>query len=154
VPASPRSLAERFWSKVDKAGEDECWLWTASLNHYGYGQIQMLGPLGWRPTQASRVAYTLTHGPIPEGGWVLHSCDTPACCNPAHLRLGTPKENSQDMVNRGRAAKPGARITPDDVRDIRRRGAHESQHTIAHDFPLSPSQVNRIINKKRWKDVV
>jgi uncharacterized protein (DUF433 family) len=154
VPASPRSLAERFWSKVDKAGEDECWLWTASLNHYGYGQIQMLGPLGRRPTQASRVAYTLTHGPIPEGGWVLHSCDTPACCNPAHLRLGTPKENSQDMVNRGRAAKPGARITPDDVRDIRRRGAHESQHAIAHDFPLSPSQVNRIINKKRWKDVV
>ena len=91
---------ERFWSKVDRSGGDQrCWIWLGALNTEGYGVCRLWGVNG-----AHRVAYYLTQGD-PAGHFVLHSCpggDNPACCNPAHLRIGTPFENSQDMKVRGR----------------------------------------------------
>lgn len=94
-------LDDRFWSKVDKSTHpDGCWIWTAARNKKGYGRFR---PGGLIPTDcAHRVSFEAFKGRIPRDRWVLHSCDNPACVNPDHLRLGTPKENVQDMDARGR----------------------------------------------------
>jgi hypothetical protein len=90
---------ERFWSQVDKsAGPDACWPWTGSRSDSGYGSFG----LARKQIGSHRQSYLLTFGPIPDGLWVLHRCDNPPCCNPAHLFLGTPGNNTQDALNKGR----------------------------------------------------
>ena len=91
---------ERFWSHIDQSGgERACWLWLRHRQNKGYGFVKWHG----RPRLAHRIAYTLTYGPIPDGIEVMHICDTPACCNPSHLRLGTHADNMADMANKGRS---------------------------------------------------
>lgn len=148
------SLEERFWAKVDRRHEDECWPWTASLTTSGYGQIQAWTVKGWRPVACSRVAYALTYGDIPEASWVLHSCDNPPCCNPAHLRLGTPADNAQDRVDRGRVKGPPAKLSDSQVREIRCRAGTEGQSSLAREFGVTPSLVCRIVNGHRRRSVV
>ena len=93
---APIPIEQRFWTKVQKS--DGCWLWTATKTK-GYGMIE--GP-NRVPMQAHRVAWRLTFGEIPPGLSVLHHCDVPLCVNPAHLWLGTQKENLQDAERKGR----------------------------------------------------
>lgn len=87
----------RFWSKVEKS-DSGCWIWSAYRDPKGYGTFGFKGKV----QKAHRVAYQLAIGPIPEGAHVLHSCDTPPCVNPAHLRAGTRSDNMRDKVLRGR----------------------------------------------------
>lgn len=100
IAAHRRSLLERFWEKVDVGGPDECWEWQGNFYHTGYGYLNQ----GYKHRRAHRLAYEFAHGPIPHGLFVLHSCDNPACCNPAHLRVGTQKDNMSDCAARGRTA--------------------------------------------------
>jgi DNA invertase Pin-like site-specific DNA recombinase len=104
------------------------------------------------------VVYELTVGPIPEGLFVLHSCDNPPCCNPAHLRAGTQKENIEDAVERDRLARgralPQAKLTEAAVREIRRRsGEGRSQRAVAAEFGVSHDTVGKILRGKRWTHV-
>lgn len=95
-----RPLAERFWEKVSIGGPDDCWPWLGATNNQGYPK--MLGP-DKRIWLATRVSVLLYTGESPNG-CVLHRCDKPICVNPAHLLVGSLRDNTQDMLskNRGR----------------------------------------------------
>lgn len=94
------SLEERFRRFFTEGNPDECWEWTGGTDDKGYGTINE-GGCG-RPLKASRVAWVIKFGPIPDGLFVLHSCDNPPCVNWHHLFLGTPLDNTTDMINKGR----------------------------------------------------
>lgn len=99
---------DRFWSKVAKAGANDCWPWLGSQQKpMGYGHWTWWDGERGRSTTAHRKAWQLTNGPIPEGMMVLHSCDNPPCCNPAHLWLGTHADNMADKVAKGRQSRLG-----------------------------------------------
>jgi hypothetical protein len=94
--------ADRFWAKVLRS--DGCWLWSACVDEHGYGSFVRLQEDGsHRLEGAHRVAWELTHGPIPDGLRVCHHCDTPPCVRPDHLFLGTQADNMADMQRKGRA---------------------------------------------------
>lgn len=99
-PVKRANLERRFWSKVEKRGLNDCWPWIARARHaFGYGAMNS----GRGNQFYSHVAsYALHNSPIPDGAYVLHSCDNPGCCNPSHLRLGTHLENALDAKLRGR----------------------------------------------------
>lgn len=97
--------AVRFWRHVKKS--DGCWLWTASKTALGYGQLG--APERSSNYLAHRLSYEINVGPIPDRMCVLHRCDTPACVNPAHLFLGTKRDNSRDMEAKGRTGGAAAR---------------------------------------------
>ena len=88
-----------FWERVDRRGDDECWLWTAYKMRYGHGRIQVWVEGGRFIEAAHRLSYRLHVGEIPEGMFLDHLCRTPACVNPSHLEPVTNAEN----VMRGRS---------------------------------------------------
>lgn len=99
------AIVSRFLSKVKQGGPDECWLWTASTSGgHGYGQFAAGRDSNGRfdVRYAHRVAFQLATGIDPVGAVVMHSCDTPTCCNPAHLSLGTQAQNVADASRKGR----------------------------------------------------
>ena len=103
----PRVVAA-FWSKVDvrppRLGREVCWPWRAARDRYGYGQFKPV--FGASPRRAHRVAWEIFNTcDVPDGLSILHSCDNPWCCNPAHLRPGTHSDNMNDKVRRGRSGR-------------------------------------------------
>jgi hypothetical protein len=96
-----RNEAERFWEKVDRRGEDECWPWLAG-KHKGYGAFREAGYRSHeRKAPAPQVAYRLTYGPLREGLEIDHICLNKLCCNPAHLDAVTHSENMRRLWERG-----------------------------------------------------
>ena len=98
-----RSFEERFWEKVRILGPDECWEWQAARTVKNYGRLSAGRGVHLK---AHRVAFVLENGPVPDGNCVLHTCDNPSCCNPAHLFAGTFKDNTADMIEKGRWSRP------------------------------------------------
>jgi hypothetical protein len=92
-PRRKTPAAERFWAKVDASGP--CWLWTASLIPFGYGQF---GAESGVNVRAHRFAYELLVGPIPEGMQLDHLCRVRHCVNPDHLEPVTHKEHMRRSV--------------------------------------------------------
>lgn len=140
-----------------------CWEWQRSTDKRGYGLIKhrFLGP-DWMYTH--RAMWYCERGPIPHNMILLHSCDNPKCCNPAHLRLGTHKENTQDMLIKGRQK---SKLTSDQVRDIKVyfklivsddkeaywHMANIGYKELAKEFNVSTATIRLIHKGKTWKHV-
>lgn len=151
--------SDRFWSRVDSsAGIDACWPWRGTLAK-GYGCIHIDG----KRYISSRLAYEFTNGPIPRQHGdnkfvVMHICDNPRCCNPAHLRLGTQRENSADRDAKGRSG-PRARgedqyfsvLTEQKVLIIRQKFSEgQAKRAIAREMGVSHSTIRSIVSGKQW----
>lgn len=89
---------EMLWSKIDVRGPEECWPWMAYTSRKGYGRVWCDGRL----LRTHRMVFEAVYGPIPKRLRVCHSCDTPPCCNPEHLAIGTQKDSLRDAAQRGR----------------------------------------------------
>lgn len=153
---------DRFWSKVDQDGPipehkpelGPCWMWTASKQPTGYGQFAGEG----RTTVfAHRQSWILAYGPIPDGLWVLHQCDNRACVRPDHLFLGTNADNVADMVAKGRhpegAASSSAKLSEDDVREIRRSYVPGSAPLLAARFGVSAGTISDVTRGRSWRSL-
>jgi len=155
ITPKPIKLTEadiaRFWSKVDKRGPDDCWEWTGRVNPKKYGLFDCAGSY----FLTHRVAYVVTNGDTKLR--VLHDCNNPPCCNPAHLYAGTDKDNIRQCINDGRRADlcgeehGRAKLTESDVRAIRADG--RSQRVIAKEYGISQAEVSHICRGRTWKHV-
>lgn len=154
----PRRLSERFWEKVDKSGD--CWIWTGRRSgSMGYGRFNVD-----RETAlvAHRVAYILATGPIPSGMLLCHSCDNPPCVNPAHLFIGTAKDNHDDMRAKRREnyligeRHQHALLTNDQVKSLRQRyqSRESSLDELVAEYGLRRRTIQQILRGKRYQEVV
>ena len=155
----------------------DCWPWTGAANGR-YGTVKSAG----RPLLTHRVAWELTHGPIPAGIQVCHKCDNPICVRPTHLFLGTQRDNIADMDRKGRRPKPsperiaalprgeawrqrhprqaqgervgGSKLTADKVREIRRlRSEGWTLERLADEFGVRIGTIRFIVTRQTWKHI-
>lgn len=135
-----------FWSRLQRNAVNGCWEWTGAKTQFGYGKVGF----GGRIYDTHRLVYELCCGPIPDGLFVLHHCDNPKCCHPAHLYAGTPRDNMLDCAKRGRKK---TKITPEVAKDIRaacRAEPRESYPAIGRRFGVSDTMVRRIDKGLAW----
>lgn len=149
----PDVCLARFWAQVKKTRT--CWLWTGQLDTAGYGNVA-LAKVRWG---SHRFSWTLVNGPIPKGMEIMHTCDTPACVRPEHLRLGTHADNMRDCTEKGR--KPTL-LTPDAVREIRaavaphqgrRRLPEGLKQALADKHGVSKHTIYHVVSGRNWKHV-
>jgi hypothetical protein len=143
-------LVARFWAKVDVRRVGECWPWRAARNEHSYGVFRVAGRNVKAHRQAMEISADITLTPDQV---VLHSCDNPSCCNPAHLVLGSQEDNIADMVAKGRQrGSRHSRLTPDQITTIRTElTAGATQHELAERFGVSPSYLSMLAAGKRWR---
>lgn len=163
-------LSERFWSKVDIRGSDDCWEWKSGKRKgKGYGAFLFNG----KNELAHRIAWILAFDGVPEGIYVLHRCDNPGCVNPKHLFLGTHQDNMEDMVAKNRQASGDrqglsadptkaargerhgrATITEDQAKAIKSygwQGCRASNISIFMD--IDQQVVSKILRGRTWKHI-
>jgi hypothetical protein len=147
-----KTLDERLELHVHRTST--CWIWIGNRSHQGYGTTT----IDQSPRMAHRLWWSKVNGPIPKGMFVCHKCDNPSCVNPAHLFLGTPKDNSQDMVRKGRVNRPigdrhpQAKLRNCDVREIRRLSLTGLTHTdLGKRYGVCASSICLMVSGKTWK---
>jgi hypothetical protein len=149
---------KRLIDRIELAGPDECWLWKGAKTGLGYGNVceTIDGKKRWRG--AHKLMYELTKGPVPPGKCVCHSCDVRLCCNPAHLWVGSHRDNTRDMMTKGRQRMLGTRgeqsgnskLTEAQVREILSIGRTMRQVDVASRFGISQVQVSRLLRRESW----
>lgn len=156
---------EVFWSLFDKTAPNGCWVWQGYRHPNGYGIFGLSGDRDY----IHRLAWKLTHGPIPDGLHVCHHCDTPICGNPEHLFLGTPADNMHDRDAKGRGYfsrpdavhgrqgenHPFAKLTTEQVAQMRffyGRGLAR-QIELSRIYGVSDKNVSSIIRGKTWTHI-
>lgn len=131
----------------------DCWEWRGTLFSNGYGRFRGEG--------AHRVSFRLAHGHVPAGRYICHRCDNPKCVRPEHLFVGTPRDNVQDMIRKGRNAPPRmkgerngcAKLSACHVEQIRQRYADggTSYRKLGAEFGVSNTAIGQIITGRKWQ---
>lgn len=172
---------EKFWSRVARGAENECWLWQAGVHKAsGYGHFKHQGQC----YKAHRVAYALTFGGMEwttgrrgsRGLLVLHKCDNRRCVNPSHLFLGSQMDNMRDCSWKGRIGHAGThglvKLTSADVAAIKlmqaegrigqsgrgwnrdvRSGKTMSLATVGAQFGVSGKTIEQVLRRRSWVGV-
>lgn len=145
---------ERFWEKVKKKSDNECWLWEGPFNKSGYGIVWA----GGNVTTAHRVSYELVHGPIgiTYNVCILHTCDNPPCCNPNHLFEGTRKDNVADMVKKGRMAgakgSRNSKVVLLEAQVLEIFNCKDATNVeLGIKYGVAPTTISAIRNQRNWK---
>lgn len=156
INVTPKDV-ERFFAKTVLDLDSGCLLWIGHRDRYG--TFSLAGKL----VGAHRVAWMIANGPIPDGLCVLHRCDNTACVNIEHLFLGTHRENTHDMITKGRRGSickgsdnGRSLLTEDDVRAIRAEYVRDSRGNvkeIASRYGVSLATIRAIGNRRRWKHI-
>lgn len=152
--ALPGPKAPPFEERYIPEPMSGCWLWLEYVDQKnGYGRLTH----NRKNYRAHRFSWELHRGEIPKSMLVLHRCDTPLCVNPDHLWLGTPADNSADMMRKRRHDdRTGekhhlAKLTEKDVLAIR---ADTRMHTkIAKDYGVVSQTIDGIKSRKAWKHI-
>lgn len=151
---------ELFWRRVDKSGD--CWIWQGGKDKDGYGKFQITMsrfgiPVGWptpqRHIRAHHFAWELEHGTTSFGELIMHSCDTPACVNVAHMSIGTPKLNYDDAVakNRHTYGERNSILKSSDVIAILQ--STERDAVLAIRFGVKPVTISAIRHRRIWRHI-
>lgn len=166
LPIIKEQDKNNFWSKVAlTCNPNKCWNWIAGKEKDGYGRLNIrVNPIeqqGRRQLKviASRLSYFINFGIDPVGFAVLHKCDNPSCVNPNHLFLGTNKDNTSDMIEKGRShdrkgSKNGMnKLNDDQIKNILKEYStgQFTQKEIGKKYGVVQQTIERIVNKKLWK---
>lgn len=150
----PDKTKVRFFAKVALPDNNKCEIWTGQRNRQGYGRIKIKR----RRYTASRVAWIIAHGPIPDGMFVLHKCDNPPCVNAVdHMFLGTHLDNARDRDAKGRTAirqgekNAASKLSSGQILAI--RFDPRLPRVIAAEYGMSVEPVRRIKRRKAWAHV-
>ena len=149
-----KNLLTRFWKKVNIKKPEDCWLWKNCKNKAGYGGFQNSN----KSVNAHRFAWFLAHGKITKNLYVCHICDVKSCVNPAHLFLGTQKDNIRDSMKKGRLSKGSnhhaAKLDENKVRKMRElRKTGLIFRELAKRFGVTYAAAYYAISGVTWKSV-
>jgi hypothetical protein len=147
------SRFEKLYTKIPIAG---CWIWHGALkNKFGHGAFK-LGNRKSKVMFSHRASWELYVGKIPEYKCVLHRCDNPACVNPHHLFLGSKKDNTDDMIKKGRnnfgLKCKNSKINDEIALKIKTSDNKNAIH-LSSIFGISRQAVTDIIYGRTWKHV-
>ena len=150
LPEYREVVKKRLAEKRDRAADTDCWNYTGALAGNGYGHMSFGGKIEY----THRVAAVLYLGfNLDSGQLVMHECDNPSCFNPAHLAVGTQKENMRDAAARGRMTN-GKKLTAIQAGEIKYLlGRGNSQRSLATRFGVSTTAIGQINRGETWKDV-
>lgn len=101
----------------------------------------------------------MVNGPIPEGMFILHSCDNKGCVNPRHLHAGTHTENMRESADRARHPRgersPNALLTDQQVATIKAEydGVRGSRTALAKKYGVCASTISNILNGLSWRHI-
>lgn len=146
-----------IFNSIDFGAPDECWEWQRGKDGRGYGAFR-------EPNAGMTYAHRWVLGLRPgDFGLALHTCDNPPCCNPNHLYCGTSKDNTRDMMRRGRSGygvlrgeeNKSSTLNAKQVEDIRLRYAEGdvTQDTLAEEYGVTQSTVSKAIVRDTWRHI-
>lgn len=162
-------LVARFWTKVSVPDDPTaCFLWQGHRNNQGYGMMWGGPENNRQPVLAHRVAWAIAHGPDDDDRLVLHNCpggDNRVCVNSAHLFRGTARDNTLDMIAKGRArlnenhpygvSHPHAKLDDDTIRAIRADYIPRKvgYRVLARRYGVARSLIAAIVRREIWRHV-
>jgi len=164
IPEITEEIKQRFLSKIAYTdNSNNCWEWLDSIKGSYYGKISFkLGDKKYI-ISSHRMSYYIHNNEDPIGNVILHKCDNGKCVNPNHLYLGTHKDNSRDMISKGRGKEQfkngenhkNSKLTEKIVLEIRRKNIEDGLQSteLAKMYGICQPAMSRIINRKRWSHI-